>query len=549
MKRVFLVFLFALTALSFSACSSSDNDGGGGNGGGGEGKQSINGKVILPEGYAAKVFVDTNGSGVLDGEETGIDAALDGTFSIQAGAGERLAAKLTKAETTGTTVLSELSSTSNTPIYYTTPYKNPAEVKTLSSLSTLVKNKMDLEPRLTVGAAAVAVKADTGLTADILSEEAAGDTAVIALNAKLAGITQRTAAFILNELGAEASVDSAVVTLLYSAINNILSVIIANIENDTVVDNAIQTDIGDVEAAIGEIEAAFDSKWDPLVPIALYLPDSDHTICRFDFNNNVLQVGPYTPISSLKSGPTLPPSGNEFTIPWTKNSNGELTYSDDGTDYRIGGFSVSSSFREDLNGKQLTASTGKTINFTEGAYSYTLLRYDTIHPIPAGTDKPIAYIKSHFADVLRYTSQWTDIVLKRANISSQSAIGAGVTLGMGDDSARGVITIAGGTAFSWAQVGACVDQLFSSCYVSPKNGVYSKTGGAAYPDHSAEYTFTAYDGTVWYLFYANADLVRGVTDEDGDNVSEGWYIYQWLHDPVYDVFFNDIAAKDIIVQW
>jgi hypothetical protein len=44
-------------------------------------------------------------------------------------------------------------------------------------------------------------------------------------------------------------------------------------------------------------------------------------------------------------------------------------------------------------------------------------------------------------------------------------------------------------------------------------------------------------------------MVAGLTYEDGYAVSEGWYIYSLLHDPVELKFFNGIAARDIIKAW
>jgi hypothetical protein len=544
MKRLFFVLLFALSALFFSACSSSDSGGDGGT----PQQSTVQGAVIMPDGYIARVFVDANGSGTFDEGENSVNVEADGTFAIQAGSGYLLAAELTK-----NSVQTAVSAV-NAPVIYTAP----AGVSTLSSLTTLVKNKMDLNPGMSVTAAVTNVKTDTGLTADIFNA-ASYNAAIVTLNTNIAYVTQKTVDYILGELR-ETEVNSSIIAFLYGSISNVL-LAISSADTDELDDisDDIEDNIGngsEIADAIEKTETILNSEaWDLTNPIQLYLPDSDHTISNVSFTGSGMLLGEEEDISDLKGQP-LPAPGNRDSLTFSRNEKGELGWSDDPDvepeDKRIGGASFASSFRTDLSGKSLTADGGTRVRFSNGAYSYTVMEYDNIVPVPSGVD-PMNYFGdnvSNFVKVWKYSSQWVDRLIQHADFSD-SEISRGTRIGIGGRAyERGAITIVSNTAFRWAQEGECIDYLFSSCYVAPKNGTYTKISGNSYPDQSAKYRFKANDGTEWYLFYATSAMVDGINEYEGYNrLYEGWYIYQLLRDPIERKFFNDIAARDIIDRW
>jgi hypothetical protein len=279
-----------------------------------------------------------------------------------------------------------------------------------------------------------------------------------------------------------------------------------------------------VADAINAINAALDSRWDLTQPVQLYLTDSDHSISNMRFTGSTMLLGDERSISGLKGQP-LPPPGNRYSVTLSRNEKGELGWHLEPDGERINLVSISASFRTDLESQSLTANGGKTIPFSEGAYSYTIMKYDALSPIPSNTPDPIAYIKNNFSSVWRYSSDWTDRVLQDIYLPNEN-LNNGQIINLGYSG--GKITIASGNAFSWAQEGDCMDYLFSSCYVAPKNGTYTRSGSG---NHDTEYTFTANDGTVWYLFYAISGMVADISD-DGDPLHEGWYIYQLFHDSV-----------------
>jgi hypothetical protein len=95
MKRLFFVFLFALTALFFLGCSSSG--GGGGNGG----PVEINGHVIIPSAYSTDIVYvcsDADRSNSCADSETYVKANADGSFAITASSALPLVAEFYDAD-------------------------------------------------------------------------------------------------------------------------------------------------------------------------------------------------------------------------------------------------------------------------------------------------------------------------------------------------------------------------------------------------------------------------------------------------------------------
>jgi hypothetical protein len=152
----------------------------------------------------------------------------------------------------------------------------------------------------------------------------------------------------------------------------------------------------------------------------------------------------------------------------------------------------------------------------------------------------VTYIKEHFATIAKYISQWASMLLEQADINYSSPITYGTTIGSFADDTFGKITVGNGNSFTWAQSGLCVNDnpYWGSCYIAPKSGTYTKKAEYDFPDQNAEYTFTATDGTKWYLFYSN-----------DPSESNGWYIYQELRDPIEAMYFNETAIREIIAAW
>jgi hypothetical protein len=161
-------------------------------------------------------------------------------------------------------------------------------------------------------------------------------------------------------------------------------------EGVSVVDavSSVETDIGNVEEAIDAIDTALNtSVWDITQPIELYYVILDDwqkntdVIRRVSFTGNGMFLGKKIEIPVLKGGAELPGVGDEGGI-FSENEDGEITWGgEDEND--ITSASIISSFRTSLNGKSLTNESGRTVNFSEGAYSYTYTQYDSFPLIPS----------------------------------------------------------------------------------------------------------------------------------------------------------------------
>jgi hypothetical protein len=277
MRRVFFVFLFALTALVFTACSSSDDDNGGGNGGGGgQAPKDFSGRVIIPTayaGYTVKVCADANNSNRCDKNETSATAAGDGTFSISTIPTNSLVAEFYDSSSTSSLAVTVSAAEALPVLIYTTPAVGdiPAESVTVSAFTTLAKNKIDLNPgKYNTISAADAVQTDIGISPF-------DDSSYTGVNATAHDKVSEIVADILDYIytsfsTAAANAPAGLILALYNAVYDIVDDIVSD-PSYAVDTGAIKSGID--EDAIEDADASAPKDWDYTIPLDLYWFDTD----------------------------------------------------------------------------------------------------------------------------------------------------------------------------------------------------------------------------------------------------------------------------------
>jgi hypothetical protein len=259
MKRFFFVFLFALTALFFSACSSSDS--GSGNADNPPAPQNIAGKVIIPSayntGYVVQVCGDANNSNSCDSGETIVNVTTgSGEFSVTTRSDYPLVAEFYPASATSGTSVSVLNG--HLPVLV---YTTPAGENTISAFTTMVKNKVDTQPGIyNAISGADKVKADTGITFDPFN--AANYTANTVLHDKVSAVTAGILEYIRDTLNITPDTFSAgVILALYDVVYDIVATVAANPDSADV-DSLIDSNRGSVDGtAIADANGAMGEVW------------------------------------------------------------------------------------------------------------------------------------------------------------------------------------------------------------------------------------------------------------------------------------------------
>jgi hypothetical protein len=328
MKRVFFVFLFALTALVFAGCSSSgDSKGGGNGGGGGQSPKDFSGKVIIPSayvGYDLKVCADANNSNSCGEGETLATLATDGSFSITTIPTTPLVAEFyAPSSTTGINLFSD----ALPALVYTTPAIGdiPAESVTLSAFTTMVKSKMDSSPLIYDNAekASGAVRAETDIPFNPFESDdyAANIDLHNAVSALVADILDT----IHNTLGSKSiELSFGVISALYTAVFDVVSEIVKNPGYD------YETDKSDIkskldEEAITAVNTPTDfTKWDLTQSKELYLVEGSRdkimvTPVKIEGNHIYVYKSERKELSLTNNGDSLPqhsgePENNQISV-------------------------------------------------------------------------------------------------------------------------------------------------------------------------------------------------------------------------------------------
>jgi hypothetical protein len=305
MKRLFFVLLFALTALFFLGCSSSGG-GGGGNGGG-----PIEGNVIIPSDYstdAVYVCSDADRSNSCSDTETYVKANSDGSFTITANANFPLVAEFYATDPFPSSGASVSSLGGATPRFV---YTSPAGKTTISTFTTLVKNKVDLNPTMTVGAATTEVAGASGITDPFDAESYTGNAMAVhdVVTELIEGVLD-----LIKGKGHEVDESPAIVAALYTIIFDLL--VDENIADDpagVVVGDLVSGVEGDIEQTIEDAEATLEGAassetWDPNATFTLYQIGHDDG----DLTMQAYRTGPtwteYEEESISDLGSNLPPT-------------------------------------------------------------------------------------------------------------------------------------------------------------------------------------------------------------------------------------------------
>ncbi len=212
---------------------------------------TVSGKVVIPAGLAyssARVCFDTNGDKSCTGETVAAVGA-DGNYTLPELAGYPVVAEFF----TGTSSLMSLGSGSFMPLRPTSltgapvlVYETPAGRTLVSALTTLVKNRMDLDPTYTLEAAEKAVQADTGMGNLYSAASYSGDGARI--NNMVSNIAQGLLDHVKNLLGTDYNFSSTLVTMLNGIVYDMILEIADNsgkTADDFVSDAEFSAGLGD----------------------------------------------------------------------------------------------------------------------------------------------------------------------------------------------------------------------------------------------------------------------------------------------------------------
>jgi hypothetical protein len=525
MKRLFFVFLFALTALFFSACSSS----GGGGGDNPPAPQEISGKVIVPSDGAYDIYVcsDTNGNNSCKDEETVVQATVDtvnniAAYTITADAGKPLAAEFyLQSPSSGSSISAVTSLPAGAPvIVYTTPapkFVPSASVNetVISAFTTMVKNKADLDPmNVTVNMAVNDFVSDCGMLINPF-KAADYDSSIIAVHNIVTDIVASVLEHIKDTLSSNVvaiagdSFTQASIAALYNAVYDLVDDIAAN-PSDLAssytggINSTIENDIANAQADIDEANDA--DVWDLNTPFIIYQIAYNH----HDYYMTAFQTGPTwtqyieTLISDLDSG---------------------LSGTNNMADQEPNPFTMAQlGIVPENYVKTLPSSISTTARFSSrsialpgNAAVYTMLATHN-YTIPGDN---FEFLRANFdSESYVFHCSWHSEVTITSTGSNTYRI---------NDVDSGYITMdETNKSFRWVETGNKGD-VFADDFAFNKRGTYTHNNAGTGEE---TYTFTATDGSVAKVFRPNSDPSR-LAMATYPVVSERL------------VFFNAAAAGDI----
>jgi hypothetical protein len=487
MKRLFFVFLFALTALFFYACSSSSDGGGGDNP-----PAPISGNVIIPSdysSYAVYVCSDADRSNSCSDAEPRAKANSDGSFAITASAALPLVAEF--YETDPITV-SGASVSSLGGIKPKLVYTTPAGKTTISAFTTMVKNKVDLSPAMTVGAATAEVASASGITDPF---DAESYTAHAAVHDVVTGLAEGLLDYI-NTQNYTVNNPAAVIAALYNIIFDLLV-------DENIADNPGGVDVtdlvsgaeGGIEQAIEDADAALDpsGNWDLNTPLTLYEITYDDDDDVYSYRMSAFQTGPiwttYDEVlfSQLDSYPnSLPPSSG-----------------------------ASESFT--LTGIDITPE--NAVKTSAGSISTTARYRSRSIPLSASAEVYTMLYSQNFAISKDSTSWHGNVNIIPTGSNTYKIEETAFTLTMDETD----------MTFNWVDTGNN-DHIFRDDFAFDKQGTYTRNNAGT---NEERYTFTADDGSIAEVFH------------NPDRNPSMFYMNLYAIQRSRLVLFNAVAAKEI----
>jgi hypothetical protein len=513
MKRLFLLFLFALTALSFTACSSSDDN----DDNGGGGLTEIKGHIIIPN--TAKyiyVYADTNDNKHYDEAEVIIAAdTATGEFTLTAASAAPLVAEFYYTDTdpypaaASSGVKVTAAGNSLPELVYTTP----AGKSTISAFTTMVKNEVDLNPvSYDVEIASDKVRLALGVSGDLFAAESyTGE--LLKINSKVSEVVKGLLAYIKASLGVT-EIAASHIAALYSVVEGIVGDIADDPDGyDTAAaitgaESGIEDDIEAAEEALEEAKTA--ESWNTKEPITVYdINDLNNNgvfggyIMGATLTGDIWKDWDYEPISTLKSERRLTPTIGEPKESFTLEGIG---------------FNVEKS------------------TVTSPSKIYTTPRYGSQEiPLPAGAKVYTLFVSQNFTKRINTISELRNAMngchaddplgvnwMGCVNFNSNK-----ITPVFPDDT-NDIITKTSDNTFNWVNTGGFDDIFTQGDYPFVKSGTYTVNGSG----ENETYTFTASDGSKAFLFHPTGNGTQ-------------WILATYPIKKEALVFFNDKAAEAI----
>jgi hypothetical protein len=494
MKRLFFVLLFALTALFFSACSSS------GGSGGGNGSGPIEGNVIIPSAYSTDVVYvcsDADRSNSCSDTETYVKANSDGSFTITANANSPLVAEFYATDPFPSSGASVSSLGGIKPkLVYTTP----AGKNTVSAFTTMVKNKMDLDPATTVDIAADAVKIASGIT-DPFDAASYTDNAM-AVHDVVTELVEGVLAYITTTLGQTVDASPAIVAALYDVIfqlvesiaddpdaaNSDMSTLLSGVESD------IEQAIEDTETALNN--AGNSGNWNINTPLTHYQVDykSSTYYMQVYQSGSLWKSWDHESVVSLKAGNKLPtPQGNPDTF-------------DMSSFFQVISATVTSPgkvYSSERFNQKITLSTGAKV-YTIIALEDSTDEFNGIEELRGDSDD-ISWVGSgRRAGTVSFDGTVVSALYDKINLEADGT-------------------------FRWINTGYPDNVVFNEHLAFDQSGTYTKSGSG----RDEHYIFTTSNGAKAVLYHHNED-----------DASQ-WYLATYTIAYSKNVLFNDIAARNV----
>ncbi|MDR2105303.1 MAG: hypothetical protein LBP51_06070 [Deferribacteraceae bacterium] len=477
-------FLFALSALFFTACSSS----GGSNGGdGGSNNKPVdrNGFVVIPAKYASgcTVYVcsdENNNSSCDDGEPKVQADDADGSFSIPAYEKYPYIAEF-YADDTGTSGVSIMASGSKPVLIYTSPAGKDA----ISAFTTMVKNVIDLHPlQYTVDTASAAVKQEAGIpaTGDLFNKDAyTGGIATVHDTAS--EVAEGVLKYIADTFPTVVFTP-AQVAALYTVVFNLVSDIAAD-STKTAEDFVDEVESGsDVEAAINDATAALNAVEDWNI--------SEEGITFYSLYSGIGFGANYGGIEYqvVKTGSILQRWKSEHTMPVITDPPYETSY----VEYNL----TQRSIAIVSDG----ASTLSTRFF--GGHGFTLPAGSKVYIIYYDEDytksiDSIAYLRNYFDQIddglNEFGGEWIDYTYNLIANGDEVSYKANVADADVKAYYQNIVFNTSSLTFTWTRYDHAIFNDDSGTF--HKNGSYAKTGIG----EDEVYTFTAEDGSKAFIFH------------------------------------------------
>ncbi|MDR2104583.1 MAG: hypothetical protein LBP51_02385 [Deferribacteraceae bacterium] len=499
-------FLFALSALFFTACSSSS----GGSGGSDNSPTTTDGKVVVPDnfltdypnGYILVCSDENNDNSCNEGEPSTTANAATGVFEYMYANYPFVAEFYPSSSAVENTV----------PILV---YTTPAGKDAISALTTMAKNNVDLQAGSTADSAmadlVIAIDESIDLY-DAGSYNPESYSSVATINNKASEIAENILAYIKENIeGADAVIKREHIAAVYNIVFSLVEDIASQLESfDVDAESAAATSGSNVEDAIESVESSFDSnqQWNGQ-KIDLYIIDYSssskiYSIVPAEAEGNTFRTweGEQIPFASLPSKAGAPVITNIVEPNFTRF--------------------------------QLTASTlpaittparfcSQTFNLPEGSQVYNISLDSAVffNRRPAS----LPWLRDNYDSIERHDHYYLTS-LKVGDSFSDNRL----SITRNSHNVHTII-LEGEDSFTWISAKDQYDPF--GAYLSfVKTGKYQKSGSGG----SETYEFSAEDGSKAYLFHRNND-------------SSTWYAGLYPKLTETSIAFNGTAALEIAKEY